>query len=168
MSNAIGGYRIELTHNITNGIPNDLCRSLFSLLGFQTGVVNDLHNKWTGHFQNNTPDSPFIEFAHSEGGINVNNALKAYDPELRKRIHIIAIASAKTIDRKLCGSVMHFDSSGDFIQCVDMIGRIMHSETVETIPRHPNTKGRYDHSIQSQTFQEPVPAYFYKLINNFK
>jgi hypothetical protein len=70
-----------------------------------------------------------------KGAIQTRNALRSLDPELRKRIHVIAVAPAAFIDKELCRSFVHFVSKSDPIPWIDFIGRMRNKDTVVVLDR---------------------------------
>jgi hypothetical protein len=65
---------------------------------------------------------------------------------------MIAAASAAYIDKKLCGSVVHFVSEWDIVPKFDFMGRWRNRHTTEILKRHSEA-GWFDHDSQSPTYK---------------
>ena len=120
-----------------------------------TNVVSELHNKWDTHFEKNGSNKVWLEICHSEGAINVRNALMCYNPELRNMIDVLAIAPACYIDRNLCRNIDHYVSMRDFVPWFDLKGRIRNQETVHVLSPHKNASF-WDHDFKSPTYSKVI------------
>lgn len=152
ISQIAGGCEVRGVYNVSYAIP-DLFRAATGLFGIPSCPVKILQDEWLDFF-NSAHNSKILVNAHSEGVIHVRNALETFDPELRKRILVIAIAPACFINKNLCGDVVHLESDGDFVQVFDTIlgGR----ETAGPIVRlkaHPDAPW-FDHFVDSPTFKD--------------
>lgn len=155
ISEIAGGRQIASTVNPTNGFFHDLFRALHSLFFcLASNAVLELHKKWDSHFAEN-PNGRWLEICHSEGAINVRNALMCYNPELRKMIEVVAIAPAAYIDKCLCGDVAHYVSTRDFVPWLDLTGRIRNRETVHVLHAHKQA-GLWDHEFASPTYNKVI------------
>ena len=125
------------------------------MLGFTTRPVTLLHRAWDDYFENCPDNGMIIMVCHSQGAILTRNALASYKPELRERIHVIAVAPAAYIDKKLCGSVVHFVSKRDFVPWFDFLGRRQQWDNVEYLDPHPEA-GKLDHTVHSPTYKEVI------------
>jgi hypothetical protein len=149
------GCSVSGVYNATHGIW-DVVESFLNLLfGVSTRPAALLHKEWDDYFNNCPDDGIIIHYCHSQGAILTRNALKSYDPELRKRIHVIAVAPGAYIDKELCGSVVHFVSRWDFVPWLDPIGRWRNQDTIQVLDRHPKAS-YFDHASNSPTFHDEV------------
>lgn len=150
------GCTSSCNYNSTHG-GWDLIEAGLNLLGMDSKPVKQLHQNWDSFFKNSPDDSIYIQNAHSQGVIQVRNALRSYDPELRKRIHVIAIAPAAYISQKICGSVVHFVSKRDFVPWFDVPGRILNRKNIKSLDPHPEAE-LLDHGVLSLTFRDEIEA----------
>lgn len=150
-------YPINLTYSQTSGTPGiDMIRSGLSLyLGVVTPPVFDLMEQWNSYFANPSNKGPFLQTAHSEGCINVRNALIMYDEKLRQRINFAAFAPACYTDKHLCGNVVHYVSKRDMVPFIDKAGRIRNADTIVYLDPHPDAP-LLDHSFRSPTYERPL------------
>lgn len=135
----------------------DIVEAGLNLLGMNSKPVTQLHHDWDTFFSNATEDSSYLQVAHSQGVIQVRNALKSYEPELRKKIHVIAIAPAAYINQNLCGSVMHYVSKRDFVPWLDLPGRFINRKNIKSLDPHPES-ALLDHTVHSLTVRDEIEA----------
>ena len=135
----------------------DLMRYGFSRMHFATSVVDELHKVWDNFFDNNSQEARYLQFLHSEGVANGNNALLSYDTEKRKKVHVIAVAPSVYIDPDICGSIVHL-AGRDLVAQVDPNGRQKYAHTVVYCEPHPDADFM-DHSFQSKTYTKRLNEY---------
>lgn len=156
ISNIAGGGQVSSTVNPTNGLIHDTFRAFHSLyFDLASNVLTELHKKWDTHFEKYGLQKAWLEICHSEGTINVRNALMCYNPELRKMIDVVAIAPACYIDPRLCRRVAHYVSTRDFVPLFDLRGRIKYRETVHVLSPHKDANF-WDHDFQSSTYRKAI------------
>lgn len=143
----------SFVYNSTHGLW-DLIEAGINFCGGTTRPVSLMHQEWDEYFKN-CPYGIFIQVCHSQGAIITRNALESYDEELRKRIHVIAVAPAAYIDQKTCGSVVHFVSRNDFIPMIDVKGRWKNKENIVILEPHKDASF-FDHSIKSPTYRQHI------------
>lgn len=166
LSKFAGGRQIESTVSPTNSWFHDLFRSFHSLFFcLASNGVFGLHEKWNKHFEQKGADAVWLETCHSEGAINVRNALMSYNPQLRKMIDVVAIAPGCYIDRELCRSVHHYVSTRDFVPWVDLVGRIRNRDTVHVLPAHKDAS-LWDHDFASPTYREVIKRHVEQHLKN--
>jgi hypothetical protein len=123
--------------------------------GINTRPVKLLKQEWEDYFKNCGDDGIIIHYCHSQGAIQTRNALRSLDPELRKRIYVIAVAPAVYIDKDLCGQVVHLVSSRDPVPWIDFMGRMRNKDTIWVLDRHPDAS-YFDHCFKSPTYEEQI------------
>lgn len=148
------GLPISCVHNASHGIW-DLVESRYNLLGINTRPVTLLHRQWDDYFDKYGESGIVIHACHSQGAILTRNALKSYDPERRKRIHVIAVAPAAFIDEDICGSIIHFISKADCVPYVDCWGLLKNLHNVTFLDKHPDAP-MFDHDFKSPTYEDPI------------
>lgn len=150
------GYNVFVVYNPTDGFIKDIAKCFVELYHFEvTPPVTKLHEKWDMFFANCKGNEKCLQFCHSEGAIQVRNALLTYPPHLRKRIIVVAIAPAAYIPDEICGEVYHYASRRDIVPKIDRMGRkrCAHSTVILT----PHSDATFlDHHFSSPTFQEPI------------
>lgn len=155
ISNLAGGYCVDLVHNPTNGLKNDVCRCLNSIFhDMASRVVPELHKNWDRFFNESSTGS-YLQFAHSEGVANVNNALKSYDEDLRQRILVVAIAPSTYINKDFCGRVWHYASKRDPVPWLDLNARSQNRNTTHRLSPHQDAHF-FDHDFESPTYEAPI------------
>lgn len=154
MSELAGGCTSSFVYNASHGV-FDLIESFLNLLGIVTRPAQLLHKEWDHFFANCPEDGIIIMVCHSQGAILTRNALSTYDEELRKRIHVVAVAPAAYIDEGLCGSVMHYVSKRDFVPWIDVVGRMRNRHTTVELDPHPDAPF-FDHAVSSPTYQDDI------------
>lgn len=158
---------IRAVFNCTHGIFWDLRECFNGWLGYCTKPSHKLHKLWDKYFDSMPANARYLMVCHSQGAVLVKNALKHYDPELRKRIDVVAVAPGAFINPKYCGSVVHYLASfkRDFVPLLDYIFLIIRnfyfylirseknlSEwNIRFVPSHVNAPW-HDHSFRSDSF----------------
>lgn len=156
ISGMSGGCSSSFVYNASHRAIWDLAECAMNLLGFSTRPEALLHREWNNFFSNCPDDnSILIMTCHSQGAILTRNALASYDTELRKRIHVIAIAPGAYIDESTCGSVLHFVSKRDIVPLFDVFGRRRNDHTIQYLEPHPNAP-YFDHKAKSPTYKSSI------------
>jgi len=164
---------IERVYNRTHGPLVDLAEVFFlNYLGISPNTSKELKANWTA-FHEKYKDNPKVkyeQFCHSQGAIQVKNALESVPKEIRDRIIVIAIAPAVVISKKLCYDSYNYASKKDIVYlgeqiCFsDMLDGIPIKSTVVSLNQkkelilldpHPDAKG-IDHDFQSPTFKKRI------------
>jgi RHS repeat-associated protein len=156
ISEMFAGMEIDGVYNGTGGLEHDLRRArkeIFDFAAFET--VGITHGNWDRFFARAEPGGVYIQFCNSEGAPIVRNALMCYDPELRMRIIVIAIAPAAYMIPGTCLEAVHFASTSDLVPRFDSIGRSLAGNSVRWLQPHPSVKGM-DHGLRSPTYYGPV------------
>lgn len=154
LSEMANDHYVTFVHNRSHGFVFDLIRCFFELYFYaETKAVKNLHKQWDAHFAFAGPNSYYYHECHSEGAIITRNALMKYNPELAKRIIVVAIAPAAYIDDCYAHSVTHYRSTRDVVPWFDFAGayRCRHSTVV--LDPHPDAPF-FDHSIDSPTYKQ--------------
>ena len=161
----IGGYNVDLQYNSTEGFRADLSESIRGLNNEFVEPMKPILEAWNKFFDNNR-NGYYIQFAHSQGAINVRNCLQIYPEERRSRIIVLAISPAAYIDPKLCADVRHFISENDFyanklftqhLSNKDFKDR--NNSYITRLKGHKSAPRFADHSLKSKTFENPVYKY---------
>lgn len=165
ISDAVGGCQVVCVHNPSNGLIHDIFRAFHSIhFDLASGVISALHKAWDAHFEKHG-NMRFLQLCHSEGGVNVRNALMCYNPELRKMIDVLAVAPAAYIGTSLCGNVYHYVSTRDFVPWFDVRGRMNNRDTTTILPAH--TKANFwDHDFSSQTYDRAIKFHIKQQLKN--
>lgn len=163
-----GNVKVKAVFNCTHNIFRDLWESFWGWIGYCTKPSYKLRKMWDQFFDGDRdPRARFLMVCHSQGAVLVKNALKHYNPELRKRIDVVAVAPGAYINPKYCGSVVHFRASfkRDIVPLPDFIFltirnfffKLMKLEksladwNIRTVPSHRDSP-LFDHSVRSETF----------------
>ena len=142
-------------YNATHGAWDSLEAFANICLGIRTKPADLLAETWRDYFNNCPEDGIIIHCCHSQGTAHTKGALALLDPELRERVHVIAVAPSSYIDRELCGSVKHLVSRWDIVPWIDVIGRWRNRDTITLLDRHPSA-GYFDHPFQSPTYEKTI------------
>lgn len=151
-----GGYNVYTVYNPTDGLIGDLRKCYVELFHFKcTPPVNKLHEKWDQFFSRAPDGDIFLQFCHSQGAIQVRNALLTYPEHFRKRIQVVAIAPGAYISDDICYRAYHYISRRDLVPYVDQSGKKNCQKT--TIMLTPHCKSCFlDHHFLSQTYREAI------------
>lgn len=151
-----GNYNVYVVYNPTNGFWPDLAKCFVELFHYKaTEPVRKLHEKWDLFFHTAAPGDKLLQFCHSQGTIQVRNALLRYPPELRKRIIVIAIAPAAYIPEMICYQALHYASRRDIVPRFDRRGRKWCKDTTIILTPHPKA-AFFDHHFLSPTFRPAI------------
>lgn len=125
-----------------------------TFFGGSCSAEQRLHEEWNRVLSQN-PNATLLQICHSRGCTNVRNALQTYDPELRKRISVLAIAPGAYIDQELCRDVTHVVCEHDIVPRLDRSGRqmAMGQNTVQRISDH--NRKFWDFSMH-HSFTDPI------------
>lgn len=161
LSELADNHKIFIVYNPTSGLFGDLKKSYHELFKCKISKpVVLLHQKWNHFFQEH-PDvnQKLLQFCHSEGAIQVRNALLFYPPQLRKRIIVVAIAPAAYISQEICCQAFHYVSRRDIVPFFDRQGRARCADSIVTLTPHRDAHF-FDHHFLSPTYH---PAITYHL-----
>lgn len=111
----VNNYKVEVRsgHNNSQGTMTDLLEALKGLLGFQTETSKNAYLALKASLAAAGPEGNIIAIGHSQGGIDLKNALKLLTPEERKRIDVRTFGSPSTFDNMGFRSLKHTASSSD-------------------------------------------------------
>lgn len=165
ISNLGGDFNVYVVYNPTHGFWGDLTKCFFELFQFKvTAPVKKLHEKWNYFFENAPSDAICLQFCHSQGAIQVRNALLCYPPELRKRIDIVAIAPAAYISEDICHRIYHYVSRRDIVPKIDRSGKKRCENTIVVLTPHPKA-AFFDHHFLSPTFRPAIAHHLKQYVN---
>lgn len=163
-SDLLGGYRIQGTYNATIDRPWDLFECLLGFCGQATQPAKLQVDRWKDILSKD-PNHQIMHICHSQGVLNTELSLRFVGKDLAKRIHIVALAPAKYIDRNLCGSVVHFAIPSDYIPKLDWKGKIMAKEQ-NTFRELDEPTIEDSHSFRNDQFANVLRSSLNKLLNN--
>lgn len=150
------GYNVYTVYNPTDGVFGDLKKGYHELFHLKaTPPVFQLHDKWNAFFANSDERELFLQFCHSQGAIQVRNALIRYPHELRKRIVVVAIAPAAYIPDAICHHALHYVSRRDIVHHLDYVGKKLCKESTVTLTPHPEA-AFFDHHFLSPTYRPAI------------
>lgn len=164
-----GGYNIHGVYNATHGNYVDAVEYLLNKDYYATPPIRQLHKKWDSFLVNGDSDVPLLQICHSQGAVQVRNALMSYPKELRERIIVVAIAPGAYIDRSLCKSVKHYVTkwNRDIVPWLDLNGRISNNRDV--IALHPQkNSSSFDHEFQSPTYRRALRSEILDYITHYE
>lgn len=93
------------------------------------------HQQWDRYFDNDTTGAPLWQSCHSQGTVQVRNALETYPQERRDRIVVAAFAPFSYIPKKLCMQVNHYVCPSDAIPYRDYKGKRESRDTITYVPK---------------------------------
>lgn len=156
LSDLAGGFNIFVVYNPTGGFFKDIAKCFVELFHFRnTEPVHKLHQKWDHFFSTHGPNAKLLQFCHSQGSIQVRNALLRYPPSCRERIVVIAIAPAAYIPDFICCEAFHYASRRDIVPHLDGKGKKLCKEKIVTLTPHPEA-AFFDHHFLSPTFHPAI------------
>lgn len=151
-----GKRKIFGVYNPTCGIFGDLKNCYHELFKFKlTEPSRMLHEKWNAFFERHTHNEKYLQFCHSQGSIQVRNALLHYPHALRKRIIVIVIAPAAYISDAICHHAYHYASRRDIVPFLDKTGRKRCKDSTVTLTPHRKA-AFFDHHFLSPTYSEAI------------
>ena len=108
-------------------------------------------------FEDAPPDRKALVVFHSQGGINVTNALLCCPDELRERVIAVGLASAKYVYQETCYQSVHYRAKPerDPIGYLDQRGSRRERNSIVTLNSHPNAP-LHDHDFQSPTYRRAI------------
>src|SRR5690606_7981237 len=131
-----------------------------------------LQSEWEAFHEANThlPDAKLLQFCHSQGAIDVRNALENSPQEIRDRIIVVAIAPGAIVPDALCFRSYNYASEKDIVYKLEPRGIDIQSVTIDDVitatlgepmdyreeliilKPHAGAKG-IDHEFQSPTYE---------------
>lgn len=110
-----GGYQVHWVYNANSGPIPDILKAVGYFEMVDDTPAQLLVDQWNEFFKKNGEKAIYYQECHSQGAAQVLKALQSLDPNLRKRIYIVAIAPSMMIPDELCFQVKHYASSKDWI-----------------------------------------------------
>jgi len=151
-----GGYNVFTVYNPTDGLLGDLRKCYFELFKFHASPPTEkLHEKWDRFFDIYTNNEKFLQFCHSQGAIQVRNALLRYPMQKRKRIIVVAIAPAAYIPQTICCAAFHYVSRRDIVPHFDRRGRRHCADSTIVLTPHRDA-AFFDHHFLSPTYRPAI------------
>ena len=148
------GIQVDVFHNSTHG-HFDVIEAALGRAYIATEPVELLHKGWNDFFLRN-PDGYYLMFCHSQGAINTRNALLQYNPELAKRIRVVAIAPGAYIHSDSCMSVTHYRTISWLRDPVphlcDLMGAWREASSIKELASHFDAP-LHDHALSSKTYE---------------
>ncbi len=167
-----GGIKTTNVYNPSHGIFLDLRESFWNWCEYNTRPVRKLHKLWDQFFKEHEKENPgkarFLMFCHSQGAVLVKNALKGYDPVLRKQIDVVCIAPGGFPNPEHCGSLKVYMTpfKNDPIPIIDWYatGCALPPEYIEIVPSlDPSVL--HDHSFKSPSFAPYIDKHVQAFVN---
>jgi hypothetical protein len=156
LSSLSGGYNVYVVYNPTCGILEDLKKSYLELYKYRvTPPVQKLHEKWNTFFEGARSWERYLQFCHSQGAIQVRNALLSYPEHLRKRMIIVAIAPAAYIPEQICYQAYHYVSRRDIVPWLDRYGMKKCMGSICILTPHQDA-AFFDHHFLSPTYRAAI------------
>ncbi|KIC73306.1 hypothetical protein DB42_CC00170 [Neochlamydia sp. EPS4] len=114
-------------------------------------VNHETFNKFFDEY----PRGEYFQICHSQGAINVRNALLSYDEKLHEQITVLAIAPAAYMYAGSCKEAYHYRAEAwrDPIPYIDVGGLIRSKRDTVTLNSCPGA-AFHDHSFQSPTYKK--------------
>lgn len=161
LSRLAGGYNVHIVYNATHGWLADLVECVMGRCHVATEPVRLLHELWNRLFDGHSEKARILTIGHSQGGLNLRNALLDYSPERRRRISALGVASPAYTYQKTCGRVIHLRASAfrDPIPRFDPQGAKRARGTIVDLKSHPDAP-LHDHGLQSPTFEQKIIEFF--------
>lgn len=169
-----GGCMIAGIYNCTHGAVIDLLESAFlNHMGYSPITAKLLRTEWEAFHKANAhlPNAKLLQVCHSQGTIDVKNALQACPPEIRDRVMVVAIAPAAVVPKRLCFKSFNYASAKDFVHKLEPSPPpLVESLTIDDVivptfgegiddrgeliilTPHPDAKG-IDHEFRSPTYK---------------
>ncbi len=153
LSSMIGGFNIHGVYNATHGLMGDAEEYIYGYQFTATEPVRLLHQEWNDFFKDGYKDVNYLQICHSQGAVNVRNALIDYPEELRKHIDVLAIAPGGYIFQRTCAQVQHYRAAWyrDLIPHFDGRGSRCSKDTTTQLKSHPDAPW-HDHLFTSPTY----------------
>jgi hypothetical protein len=168
-----GGHAISGIYNCTHGFLVDILEAgFFNHQGYSPNTARLLQNEWRAFHEANQdrPNAKLVQVCHSQGAIDVKNALIASSPEVQNRVIVVAIAPAAVVPQRLCFQSYNYASEKDFIYKLEpdpvrpIISLTLDDVILPTfgdaiddrgelilLTPHPEAEG-IDHAVQSPTY----------------
>lgn len=169
-----GGLTVSGIYNCTHGPVVDVLEAAFlNHQGYSPNTAELLQDEWTKFHEanRNNPNAKLLQVCHSQGAIDVKNALTGSSPEIQNRVIVVAIAPAAVVPRHLCFQSYNYASENDFIYkleppppppvvalsidsvIIPTFGEPMdHRGELILLAPHPEAEG-IDHPFKSPTYQ---------------
>ena len=180
-----GGLTVSGIYNCTHGPIVDVLEAAFlNHQGYSPNTAELLQNEWIKFHEENKdhPNAKLLQVCHSQGAIDVKNALTGSPIEIKNRVIVVAIAPAAVVPRHLCFHSYNYASENDFIYKLEppppppVVALSIDSVIIPTfgdpmdyrgelilLQPHPEAEG-IDHPFKSPTYQ-PV---LFDIIEDYK
>ncbi len=159
-------HKLRFTYNATHGPVTDIVECILNLyLHKLTPPALELMRNWNEFFTKN-PEGYYLQYAFSQGGILVRNALRHTPEHISNRIMVVAIASAAYIHKDLCLEVRHYVSPGDIVPKLDWVGKTACADTTFYLNSHENPSLK-DHCLMNPIYDDPIRDSFEHFIKNY-
>jgi hypothetical protein len=172
-----GGHAVSGVYNCTHGALIDVLEAAFlNHQGYSPNTAQLLQAEWTRFHEENKdfPHARLLQICHSQGAIDVKNALTNAPLEIRDRVIVVAIAPAAIVPKRLCFRSYNYASEKDFVYklqppppqpvvslTIDEVIVPTFGEAIDDrdeliiLKAHPEAEG-IDHSFQSPTYQTVI------------
>lgn len=171
---------IDFVYNASYHIAIDLLEIIaLNYQGLSPNTASLLYECWQEFAKNHPEDKKIFVPCHSQGAIHVYNALLLCPPELRNRIIVVTIATAKIVPKNMCYMSFNYASKRDVVHYGELLKMpVLDSDDPNFLAElenilaeraelillepHPDAIG-IDHDFQSPTFKNVLAT----LLNNY-
>ncbi len=154
LSTMTPGLNVHGTYSASQGFFKDCLKYFQNFRHTHSSPTKVLKDQIYQHLRDH-PSQPILIVCHSNGAVITRNTLANLDPELRKYIHVVAIAPGAFIPEHLCQSVHHYESENDFVPMLDPKGRKKAKNNITTLKKHPEAP-LFDHTFTSPTYKKAL------------
>ena len=158
ISRYAGFKDIHCLYRASSGAALDVAESACALLYHRSSVISEEIKRSMADYFAEHPQGMYLQICHSNGAIQVYNALKDLQSnrEMIKRVVVVAIAPAKIIPSAMCGRAVNYVSVShgiprDIVPFFDVVGLIKNRQDVRFVQAHPKAD-LWDHSFLSPTY----------------
>lgn len=114
----VDGHAISGIYNCSHTPVVDLVEAgLLNHNGFSPITANLLKSEWQAFHEANAnrPNAKLLQICHSQGAIDVRNALRNSSQEIRDRVIVVAIAPGAIVPKRLCFKSFNYASENDIV-----------------------------------------------------
>jgi len=163
LSRCLNGLQVDYYHSTTRGFITDILAAFIGKLGVQTSdsiEISMIMRRQIAFLKYATDTPQLFVFAHSRGGVYLDNALKLMTPEERKLIHAYTFGSASLFPNTGLSSLEHYVATGDPVPMTDPLnylkGRISNTSNVHFLPGQGNFFTR--HMVLEETYANQIKS----------
>lgn len=165
ISELAGYYNVHGVYNYSIDTVGDVFRCIFEGHGHPSQISEMIRKEWIRYLQSRPPGCKIVHVCHSEGVLQVYDALLWTPSEYRSCIHIIAVGPPIFIPKGLCASVMHLVSQRDLIPFL-AVKKALETDQFDSFKfliAHSEAIG-WDHYFDSLTYRDALETELRRLI----